>query len=190
MSPRRPGRGARFGGAALLLLLAGCAAKIPVHVDPASRTTLAGYRVYAWMTVPPEVGEPSRETELQTFNRRVRGTAEQALAARGYIRSDSAPEMFVLLRITVDEKYTDSLSAYYHYRDAGGTQPLFNAFSLGYEEAELSVEAFDASSRALLWRGRTAVALDAPRREERASASVAKLLDSFPSQHISRGTDP
>ena len=67
-------------------------------------------------------------------------------------------------------------------RDAGGTQPLFNAFSLGYEEATITVEAYDAATRVLLWRGRTAVAMDAPQRDTRAVHSIDELLKSFPRQ--------
>ncbi|HSQ01227.1 MAG TPA: DUF4136 domain-containing protein [Candidatus Dormibacteraeota bacterium] len=167
---------------AFALLLAGCAAKIPVHVDAASRTTLAGYRTYAWTAPPPDPKAPSRDPALQVFDWHLQTTAENALAGKGYIRNDNAPDMLVVLRTDVDEKYSETIGDYFHYRDAGGTQPLFNAYSLGYEEATITIEAYDAASRVLIWRGRTAVAMDAPHRDRRAVDSVSELLKTFPIQ--------
>jgi hypothetical protein len=166
----------------LLVVLAACSAKIPVHVDASSRTTLAGYRTYAWMPAPPDPKARARETAVEVFDWRVRTTTENALAAKGYLRTDAAPDMLVLLRTTVAEMNADTIGDYFRYRDAGGTQPLFNAFSLGYEEATITIEAYDAASRVLLWRGRTAVAMDAPQRDTRAIASVTELLKTFPRQ--------
>jgi hypothetical protein len=168
--------------ASLCLLLAACSSKIPVHVDAASRTTLAGYRTYAWMAAPLDPKAASRDPALQVFDWRVQATAENALAGKGYLRNDNAPDMLMLLRTDVDEKYSETIGEYFHYRDAGGEQPLFSAFSLGYEEATITVEAYDAPSRVLLWRGRTAVAMDAPHRDRRAVDSVGELLKTFPRQ--------
>lgn len=168
----------------LLVVLAACASKIPVHVDASSRATLAGYRTYAWMPVPAERKPSPRdtETEVEVFDWRVRGALDNALAAKGYLRTDASPDMLVLLRTTVAETNSETIGDYFRYRDAGGTQPLFNAFSLGYEEATIIVEAYDAGSRVLLWRGRTAVAMDAPHRDTRAVDSVNELLKTFPRQ--------
>jgi hypothetical protein len=166
----------------LLVVLAACAPKIPVHVDASARTTLAGYRTYAWLPAPPDPKAGARDTAVEVFDWRVHTTTESALAAKGYLRTDAAPDLLVLVRATVDEQYSETLGEYFHYRDAGGTQPLFNAFSLGYEEATIRIEAYDAASRVLLWRGRTAVAMDAPHRDGRAVESVNALLKSFPKQ--------
>lgn len=185
---RRTGtrRGVRAGvvlaALCLSLPLLACAPKIPVHVDGSSRPTLAGYRTYAWITPPPDRKSADREPQLEVFDWQVATTAQDALANKGYIRNDNVPDMLVTLRTEVDEKYSETLGEYFYYRDAGGTKPLFNAFSLGYEQATITVEAFDAASRALLWRGRTAVAMDAPHRDRRAVDSVLELLKSFPNQ--------
>jgi hypothetical protein len=163
-------------------MLLGCGPKIPVHVDASSRTTLAGYRTYAWLAPQPDAKAPARDPELQAFDGGLRSEVENALAGKGYLRVPSAPDLLVTLRSDVDEKYSDTIGEYFYYRDAGGTQPLFNAFSLGYEMATITVEAYDASTRVLLWRGRTAVAMDAPHRDRRAVDSVRELLKTFPTQ--------
>jgi hypothetical protein len=164
----------------LLAVLAACAAKIPVHVDASSRTTLAGYRTYAWLSASPEAKANDREPGVEVFAWSARSAVENALAARGYLRTDADPDLLVLLRTTVGERHSDTLGDFFRYREAGGTQPLFNAFSLGYEEATIVVEAFDAASRTSLWRGRTYVAMDAPHRDRRVVDSVDALLSTFP----------
>jgi uncharacterized protein DUF4136 len=166
----------------LCLLSLSCSAKIPVHVDAASRTTLAGYRTYAWTAPPPDPKSSSHNPALQVFDWHLQTTAESSLAGKGYIRSDNAPDMLVVLRTDVDDKHADTIGDYMRYQDAGGTQPLFNAFSLGYEEATITIEAYDTASRVLLWRGRTEVAMDAPHRDRRAVDSVRELLKTFPTQ--------
>jgi hypothetical protein len=173
---------ARAAGVALMLLALGaCGPRYPVHVDKASRPSLAGYTTYAWLELP-DPKTIDRDPALANIDRRAFAATEQSLAARGYIRSDQAAQLFVRVRATVEEQHSDTLGKYFTYSDAGGQQPLFNAFSLGYEMATVTIEAYDASSRALLWRGRTTVAMDAPRRDDRVEASVTALLKTFPAQ--------
>lgn len=187
---RRAGAGARRAGRTIVALsvlglaplLLACAPKIPVHVDASSRPTLAGYRTYAWVTPPPDKKSADREPQLDVFDWQIESTAQNALAGKGFIRNDRAPDMLVMLRVDVDEKNSETLGEYFYYRDAGGTKPLFSAFSLGYEQTTITIEAVDASNRALLWRGRTAVAMDAPHRDRRAIDSVLELLKAFPTQ--------
>ena len=166
----------------LLAVVAACAPKIPVQVDASSRTTLAGYRTYAWMPPPSEPKSLKRDATVEVFDWRVHTTVATILSNKGYLRTDAAPDLLVMVRTTVAETNSETIGDYFHYRDAGGEQPLFSAFSLGYEEATIAVEAYDASSRVLLWRGRTAVALDAPHRDKRAIDSVNELLKAFPPQ--------
>lgn len=165
----------------LLVVLAACAPKIPVHVDASSRTTLAGYRSYDWMPPPPDP-KARHDTTVEVFDWRVQTTVATALANKGYVRTDAAPDLLVMVRTTIAETNSETIGDYFRYRDAGGTQPLFSAFSLGYEEATISVEAYDAATRVLLWRGRTAVAMDSSHRDARAIDSINALLKAFPPQ--------
>ncbi len=173
-------RWAQLVGLLLPLALAGCSAKIPVQVDAASQRSLAGYRTYGWATPPAEPRAASEETRAEVFGWTARNAVDAALQAKGWIRDDRAPDVTIVLRTAVEETYTDTLGDYFRYRDAGGTQTLFAAFSLGYERADLVVEAYDRSGRLLLWRGRTMVAMDARQRTDRAAASLRALLAEFP----------
>lgn len=164
----------------LLVVLAACAPKIPVHVDASSRTTLAGYRTYAWM--PPVETRALRDAAVEVFDWRVHTSVASILSDKGYVRTDAGPDLLVMVSTVIAETNAETIRDYFRYRDAGGTQPLFSAYSLGYEEATITVEAYDAASRVLLWRGRTAVSMDAKHREQRAIDSVEALLKSFPPQ--------
>lgn len=166
----------------LSLLAAACSPKIPVHVDASSRPSLAGYRTYMWVAPPPDPKSADRDPQLQVFDWRLLTTAQNALAGKGYVRNENAPDMLMMLRTDVAEKFSDTLGDYFYYRDAGGEKPLFNAFSLGYEQATITVEAYDAATRTLLWRGRTAVAMDAQHRDRRAVDSIGELMKAFPGQ--------
>ncbi|MFN8643224.1 MAG: DUF4136 domain-containing protein [Candidatus Binatia bacterium] len=166
----------------LLVGLAACAPKIPVHVDASSRTTLAGYRTYAWMPPPAVERAERRDETVEVFDWRVHTTVASILSDKGYLRTDAGPDLLVLVRTVIAETNAETLGDYFRYRDAGGSQPLFSAYSLGYEEATITVEAYDAATRALLWRGRTAVSMDAAHRDQRAIDSVHALLTAFPRQ--------
>lgn len=172
----------RWARLAVLLAgaLAGCSAKIPVYIDAGSQRSFAGYRTYGWANPPAEPRANQDETTVEVFGWTARNAVDAALQARGWLRDDRSPDLTIVLRTTVEETYSDTLGEYFRYRDAGGTQTLFAAFSLGYERADLIVEAYDRSGRQLLWRGRTVVAMDAPERSDRAATSLRTLLAAFP----------
>ncbi len=166
--------------ALLLLVLGACSSKIPVHVDQSSLADFSPYRTYAWLAAPPEPQPGETETPVELFGWRMRSAVESGMRGRGYALDGEAPDLLVTVRVTIEDRYTDSFSEYWRYSKIGGSQNLFSAFSLGYEEATLVVEAFDARTRQLVWRGHTAVSMDAEQRGDRAAASVTALMQTFP----------
>ncbi len=163
-----------------LLALAACAEKIPIHVQPNPLTDFSLYRTYAWAAPPPTPAPSSRETAVDILGWRVENAVDAALQGRGYLRDDRAPDLLVQVHARLEERYANSIGGYRRYRDAGGEQGLFSAYAIGYEEATVIVEVYDARSRQLVWRGTTAVAMDAKRRGDRAAAGVAEMFKSFP----------
>jgi hypothetical protein len=164
----------------LLSALAACADKIPVHVQPSPLADFSAYRTYAWAAPLPTPSPSDPETAVDLFGWRVENAVDAALQGRGYGRDDHAPDLLVQLRAKIEERYADTIPAYQRYREAGGERPLFSAFAIGYEEATLVVELYDARSKQLVWRGATAVAMDAKQRGDRAAAGVAEMFKSFP----------
>lgn len=164
----------------LLLPLAACSEKIPIHVQPNPLADFSTYRTYTWVAPPPTPAPEAVETAVDVFGWRVENAVDAALQGRGYIRDDRAPDLLVGLHATLEERYADTVGGYQHYRNAGGERPFFSAFAIGYEEATVIVEVYDASSKQLLWRGSTAVAMDAKRRADRAATGVAEMFKTFP----------
>lgn len=174
-------RGWSAGALVLFLLaLAACADKIPVRVQPNPLADFSAYRTYAWAPPLPTPAPASPETAVDVFGWRVENAVDSAMQGRGYVRDDRAPDLLVQLRATLEERYADSIGGYQRYRNAGGEQPLFSAYAIGYEEATVIVEVYDARTKQLIWRGTTAVAMDAKRRADRAAAGVAEMFKSFP----------
>jgi hypothetical protein len=164
----------------LLLVLGACSSKIPVHVDQSSLADFSPYQTYAWLAAPPEPQAGEDETPVELFGWRMRSAVESGMRARGYALDGEAPDLLVTVRVMIEEQYTNSYVEYWRYTQIGGSQNLFSAFSLGYEEATLVVEVFDARTRQLVWRGHTAVSMDAEHRGDRAAASVTALMQTFP----------
>jgi hypothetical protein len=179
-APVRRRAGAAAAALAVLVCLAACSATPPVHVDPSSLADFGGYHTFAWLAEPPEPHAGAPESPVQLFGWRMRTAVDNGLRGRGYAVDADAPDLLVAVRVTIDERYTETIGDYFRYRDIGGSQNLFSAFSLGYEEAKLVVEVFDARSRQLVWRGHTAVSMDAAHRGDRAAANVAALMQTFP----------
>ncbi|MGE3498758.1 MAG: DUF4136 domain-containing protein [Candidatus Binatia bacterium] len=173
-------RGART--LVVMALLAGCSEQIPIHVQPNPLASFADYHTYAWVTAPPTPAPGAPETGREVFGWRVENAVDTALKTRGYLLDERQPDLLVRTLTTIEERYADTIQGYQHYRNAGGEQPLFSAFSLGYEEATVIVELYDAQTHALLWRGSTAIAMDAKRRADRAAAGVAEMFKSFPAR--------
>jgi hypothetical protein len=159
-----------------LVLLAACGAKLPPATserDPF--INFAPYRTYAWLP-------PGREPDADLFGARAHEAIGAQLRNKGYARADGVPpDLLVGTVVTVEEKFADSLPRYIHYTDAGGEKSLSEAFSLGYEEATLHVEVFDAGTQQRVWHGGTQVVLTAKHRADRAAAGVGEMFKTFPS---------
>ncbi|MDX2166527.1 MAG: DUF4136 domain-containing protein [Deltaproteobacteria bacterium] len=144
-----------------------------MKVDPTKYVNFSAYRTYAWL---PPTGGPDKNL----FGERVRNEIETQLAGKGYIQTLDGPDLLVQTEVVVEERHTETLGDYSRYAEAGGTQNFFAAFSLGYEEAVLTVVFYDAATRQRVWRGATPVAMDAKHRTDRAAAGVVEMFKSFP----------
>jgi len=161
--------------ATLAVLLAACGATAPPFTserDPF--INFAPYRTYAWLP-------PGREPDADLFGARAREAVEAQLRNKGYARADGVPpDLLVGTNVTVEEKFADSVLKYGRYRAAGGDKSLSEAFTLGFEEATLHVDVFDARTQQRVWHGGTQVVLTAKQRGDRAAAGVAEMFKTFP----------
>jgi hypothetical protein len=167
-------RGARPALLALALCLAACSAKgPPVKSERDQFTNFASYRSFAWLP-------PGREPDANLFGTRGREAVNSQLLLKGYTPVDRDPDMWVGTIVQVEEKYADSLPKYQHYAQAGGEKPLFTAYAIGYEEATLHVEIYDARTQRRIWRGSTDVAMTAKHRTDLAATGVELMFKTFP----------
>jgi hypothetical protein len=158
----------------LSLALAACSPKPPpVKVEQTKYISFAAYRTYAWL---PSTGGPDKDL----FGERVRNEIETQLAGKGYIQTLDGPSLLVQTEVVVEERNTETLGDYARYEAAGGTQNFFAAFSIGYEEARLTVAVYDTETRQRVWRGMTPVAMDAKHRTDRAANGVVEMFKRFP----------
>ena len=180
-SPLRTSAASASSVLSLLLLLAGCSSKPPVHTERDPLADFARYRTYAWLAAPREPSPIDADPTRSGFAWRMRSALDSQLGRRGYVETDAdGADLLVSVGVTIDEKHADTIRDYIRYRDAGGTQGLFSAYSLGYEETRLTVELFDAGTRQVVWRGIGALAMDAHDRGHQTDATVAQMFEAFP----------
>lgn len=162
-----------FSVVTLLLVLGGCSDKIPVEVERDPLTSFARFATYAWL--PPERGE-------NVFDLPVHNAVDLQLAGKGYASAYDAQQADLWVRATtvVEDAHADTLGEYLRYQEAGGTQPLSNAYAVGYEQARITVEVTARDTGQPVWRGVGVVAMDARHRDQRAVATVGQMFEQFP----------
>jgi Domain of unknown function (DUF4136) len=189
--PTRRGREQRARGAPVkryhsflpalvaLVLLAACSPKAPRHVELYPGVRFTSYQTYQWIKVPQRPTGDRRETGVVDWH--VHHAVDGALGARGFRPRDiGIPDFLVNYRITVDHKMTESFGEYARYLEEGGDQAMSEAFAFGYDRAVLTLEMLDPSTRAVLWRGTTSMAVDRDHVEDHIQTAVAYLLEDFP----------
>ena len=180
-SPLRTSASSASSVLSLLLLLAACASKPPVHTERDPLADFARYRTYAWLAAPREPTPRDPDPTRGGFAWHTRMAVDSQLGKRGYLETDpNVADLLVSVGVTIDEKHADTLGDFMRYRDSGGTEGLFSAFSLGYEETRLTVELFDAGTRQVVWRGIGAISMDAHDRGPRVEVTVAQMFEAYP----------
>jgi hypothetical protein len=135
------------------------------------------YRTYTW-TVGTPIGDPINDT-------RITESVERTLAAKGLTRAaNTAPDLLIAYHVHFgqDLRITASGTGWPGYGFGGnrfGTARA-NKVLVG----RLAVEIRDAASGRVIWRGYTAVDIDAnassDQRERRIGKTVSRLLASLP----------
>jgi hypothetical protein len=167
-----------FVAAALLALFASTATLAhDVSYDMDRTASFARFRTYAW-TVGTPIGDAINDT-------RIAESVERTLAGKGLIRAaNTAPDLLVAyhMHFGQDVRITASGTGWPGYGIGGsrfGTARA-NKVLVG----RLAVEIRNAASGRVIWRGYTAVDIDAnassEQRERRIGKTVSRLLASLP----------
>jgi hypothetical protein len=167
-----------FVATALFALLASTATLASdVSYDIDRTAAFARFRTYAW-TVGTPIGDPINDT-------RIAESVERTLTTKGLSRAvNTAPDLLVAYHVHFgqDLRITASGTGWPGYGFGGsrfGTARA-NKVLVG----RLAVEIRDAASGRVVWRGYTAVDIDAnassDQRERRIGKTVSRLLASLP----------
>lgn len=179
------GRAARWTGTLLLAVLASCAAVQPtmqVSADRNPAANFAAYATYAWATPPMQAPAWPAQDDRVSFDWQLRGLVDQQMTRLGYTSVSPGQSDLILsygVR-TEEETINDSFSAYSKYRAQGGTESPGTAWVMGYERGTLTIDAYDARSRQLIWFGQASAVVNPSLRAERLPQAIARIFASFP----------
>ncbi len=164
----------------LSLLAAGCAAGIQVEMDYDPGQDFSNFKNYAWHD---QVSAPNQLVET-----RIRSAIDDGLAARGYLRVESAGDADFRVSFTAVAEQAlkfDSVSSSMTYRRRGwgagvGTTTRVREYTRG----TLIIDVIDSSGENLLWRGASARKLLQERtpedKDRDAREIVTAILQQFP----------
>ncbi|MFN8628426.1 MAG: DUF4136 domain-containing protein [Candidatus Binatia bacterium] len=177
---------------AILLLLAVCGGCLPwrgkptepvrIESEESPTARLYQYRTYRWVWEPtPEPSAQRTQADLRDW--RVRTAVEAQLAERGYEKATGPRADFLIDYHTEYRPRTVStFSEYLKYRDYGGTMDISEVYVVGYEEAVLIVEIFDAKSRQLAWRASATTVVNPKDQQDRMAEAVRQIFLRFPTR--------
>ena len=165
--------------AALLLTVPGIALAQKTSFDYDKTANFAGYKTYA-MRDGAKVGDP-------LIDNRIVAAIENELAAKGFTKSDTNPNVLVIYHVAINKQ--QNISGYtsgggpYGWRFGGGMQSTdlrVNEILIG----TLVIDLTDAAKKEVVWRGMGVKEIDpqakAEKRDKNISGAVAKMFKNYP----------
>lgn len=173
----------------LAFVLAGCATSPQYSFDTDPQADFSGYRSFAFYA--PLAAESKGYTTPASSA--MRAAARREMEARGYVYSESAPDLLVNINAYITER-TDVVSFpamdygyYYGYRSAYYPGPHWpgygNTHVRNYREGTLNIDLVDARGKHLVWEG-VAVGrvskVKAAERAARINTTIAEIFAQYP----------
>jgi len=161
--------------AAALLLAAAPAMAQSVHIDYDKNYDFSKIRTYQWV-------QPVEDEENPLMAQRLRNAVDYQLSMKGAQKVDSDPDIFVTYHSDSKEEVSVSSTSFgYGYGPGwywGGGVGTSTASVTTYEVGTLVIDAWDAKTKNLIWRG-TASATVSPnpdKMERKINTAVEKLF--------------
>jgi hypothetical protein len=167
----------------LIVALPAIAAAQKTTYDFDKTATFGAYRTYAFKEGTP--------TKQPLIDQRIVAAIEAQLAAKGFTKNDTAPDVYVVYHVALDEQ--QDISAY-------STGPMYGGYGWGWGGGwgstttdvrvrdiivgTLAVDIVDASKKQMVWRGLGTKELDPnakpEKRENNINKAVEKIFKNYP----------
>ncbi len=111
----------------------------------------------------------------------MRNVVESQLAAKGYTQVESqGADLWVECYLNQRERHTDSINDFIEYRESGGQQGPQESYVWGYSEGTIIIEAYEAATDRLVWRGSATPIINPEGQQEKAREAVLGIMQRFP----------
>ena len=141
---------------ALVLAACGLGRRQNVRVQTFPWTNMSAYQTYRWWQPPLEYGRGHNELEAD-LDRKIRYAVDRQLLNRGYAEATNGPPDFVVqYNVALREEPTAAFRDYLSHHADSGKDRLIH-----YPEGTFTLEAVDASSHRIVWRGTAENAIEA-----------------------------
>jgi len=167
--------------ACILVITASCSS-VKVSSDFDKTAGFASYKTYAF--TPEALGLP-----LDDINRnRVLGAIETELAAKGFTKNETSPDVLIDVTIKGEQKQTATATntggyGYGRYGYGGG----FSTTTINYDtyvDGTMFIDMIDASKKQLVWQGRGTKTIEPDasqkKREENINYAVKQIFMQYP----------
>ena len=164
-------------------IILGCASKPKLHVsaERSAATDFSAYRIYSWANPPAEPSLEQPRTGRDLLDWQIRTIIENQLTAKGYDEvSSGRADLIITYHLDVREGHVDSVQDFFAYRDSGGDEGMQEAYVYGYQKGTVIIEAIDATTRRLVWRGSAGAVINPERQPDRVREAVLRLMERFP----------
>jgi len=168
----------------LLSFVVACASRPKLHVsaERSAATDFAAYRTYTWANPPPEPSLEQPRTGRDLMDWQIRTMIENQLTAKGYDQiSTGRADLVITYHLDVREGQVDSVQDFMTYRESGGDEGMQEAYVYGYQKGTFIIEATDAATRRLVWRGSAGPVINPDRQPDRVREAVLHVMERFPS---------
>jgi len=145
------------------------AAAQDVKVDYDRDVDFSKINTYTWRAAPPSANP--------LIDKRIVEAIDTQLAAKGWTKVDSSPNVFLTYRTGIDGR---------RRLNVWGSGPRWNGIGTATEEriytGQLVVDISDATSEQLIWRGQASDTMSdkQEKNEKRMNEAIAKLFKQFP----------
>jgi len=166
-----------------LAALPAIAAAQKTTYDYDKTATFTQFKTYSWKEGTP--------TKNELLDKRLVAAIDAQMAAKGFVRNDTAPDVFVVFHIAFDEQ--KDISSY-------STGPMYGGYGYGWGGGwgstttdvrvreilvgTLAIDLIDANKKAVAWRGLGTKEIDTnakpEKRDQNINKAVEKIFKNYP----------